>query len=61
MRLDRGAPAIQFTHRNSPGDRVYAYPTASNPFSDSLYLTVVPHRSGENPPGTVYVVGVPAQ
>lgn len=61
VRADRSKPAVKLTHFNEPATapRTWAYPTAMNPTTRDLYLTVVPDTPGGNPPGAIYVVRVP--
>lgn len=53
-------PAKRLTFFNGDnGPRWLAYPTATDPLDDSLFLTVVPGgKGGENPPGTIYTLAV---
>jgi hypothetical protein len=62
VRADRARPAIRLTHFNEPASapRTWAYPTAMNASTRSLYLTVVPAVAASNPPGAIYRVVVPA-
>jgi hypothetical protein len=57
LRQDRTAPALQLTHFNASGPRIYAYPTSVDP-SGALYLEVVP--AGADLPGAVYTLALPA-
>jgi hypothetical protein len=58
---DRSSPAWKLTHFNEPmtAPRAWAYPTAFNPGTGALYLTVVPSKAGTNPPGAIYTVVIP--
>lgn len=48
------ARRLTFFNRDN-SSRWLAYPTATDPLDDSLFLTVVPGgRGAENPPGTIY-------
>lgn len=60
VRQDQTKPAKRITFLNSNyGERWLAYPTATDPQDDSLFLTVVPGgMGGQNPPGTIYKLDI---
>lgn len=61
VRADRRKPAVRLTYFNDRSTRMLAYPTAFNPRTNRLYLTVVPGgMGGLNPPGSVYELPLPA-
>jgi len=61
IRIDGTRPAMRLTHFNDSTARKLAYPTATDPVDDSLFITVVPGgKGGGNPPGAVYRLAVPA-
>jgi hypothetical protein len=61
LRSDGSKPALRLTHFNGgPGDHWLAYPTATDPADNSLFITVVPGgQPGGNPPGAIYKIGAP--
>jgi hypothetical protein len=59
VRVDRRKPAVRLTHFNDRSTRTLAYPTAFNPATNSLYLTVAPGgMGGANPPGAIYTLEI---